>query len=123
MRVEHPWSRHYQEGWGQISGPGRPLFLRLVGLAYYGHRLNGHTPFAPGELREHLLVDVNEVTGEVTMPTSSAVNNAIRTAVRYGFLNEASQTSRQRCLVVPWFVTGGVRGKPDEGCDRHRSTP
>ena len=111
---------HEREAWGMLTGPDRPLYLRVMGLAFAGHHRNGHTPFAPGELRRALPV-VDKRTGELRVPTVQAITNAIHTAVSFGYLHEDSVTSRQHCLVVPHWITGGDRGNSNEPCKRHSS--
>jgi hypothetical protein len=93
-----PWSKHYREFWSrQASNPNLPLPNRVFSLAYGCHGANGHTPFAPGELRRVLCAPPT-ADEPVRMYDRSTLYRAIETAKDYGYLDGRSSS---QCLIVP----------------------
>lgn len=93
----------------------KPLYLRVVFAAVGWSNLIGHAEFAIGGLAL-VLQSANPVTGEISIPSRSQVNTAIKRAKDMKLIHEESD---YRCLVSPtwWEKAGGKGGKT---CAHHR---
>lgn len=91
------------------TDPRLPLYLRLTALAVERSDDNGKAVFQHGELRAALCLET------VAVP-SSRITEAVKAAVRAGFLEDGSST---RCLLlVPGSLTKGASGVRGEASDR-----
>jgi hypothetical protein len=116
-RYSNPWAKHYQSIWEErAASPSLPHWLRVACLAYGMHKFNGHARFKPGEIAL-ALSRVNYETGEISTPNKHAVQRAIRTAIKEGWL---AKESGALCLVVPHNAIEGGLGYA-QGCDLHDS--
>jgi hypothetical protein len=130
VKRREDWSKHDRAFWLERSeDPVPPLWFRVTALAYAFHPENGHAHFERGDICKRL-ARVDFITGELIKTSTSAVNNAIRTAINYRLLDAESLTSRLGCLVVPMrpdglrgYVWGSNQGSPFDVCDRHRTSP
>jgi len=118
MTRHNPWAKHYQCVWHERAGDSRlSAWLRVAALGYGSHAANGHANFKPGQIAL-VLGAVSAQTGEIRPMDKGSVQRAIRTAVEYGWLTDASGA---RCLVVPGHaVAGGLGGSADAECPQHR---
>lgn len=93
----------------------KPLYLRVVFAAFGWSNLIGHAEFAVGGLAL-VLGSSDPVTGEISIPSRSQVNAAIKRAKEMNLIHEQSDF---RCLVSPtwWEKAGGKGGKT---CAHHR---
>lgn len=120
MSAYEPWTRHKQSGWLNLTADYKlPGWLRLACYAYGNHRANRHALFQPGVLAYAL--GRPGPNGVEPVPRQR-VHEAIRVAVRHGWLAEGSCS---RCLIVPKFIEGPL-GDERERCPvhdkRHAST-
>lgn len=86
----------------------KPLRYRIEYAAMGWANLIGHAEFAPGALAV-ILQSHNPQTGALSIPSMSAVSNAIREAKDAGLV--AAQSTAQ-CLVAPseWLAKKGGHG-------------
>lgn len=112
--TQKPWTRHYMDAWdNRAADHNLSQWLRVVCLAYGGHKANGHRTFGPGMLALSLgYPDPN--TGE-PVPEKNP-GRAVRAAVKNGWLAEGSTV---RCLVVPRHAISGPLGDPNAACPIH----
>jgi hypothetical protein len=91
-----------------------PLYLRVALAAMGWSNLIGHAEFAQGGLAM-VLQSADPVTGEISIPSRSQVNAAIKRAKGMDLIHESSTF---RCLVtqVWWAKAGGKGGKT---CTHH----
>jgi hypothetical protein len=111
-----PWTKHFQISWEERAVDcGLPLWLRIACLAYARHEANGHANFRRGQLS--WILGTPPADGKPFQRVgSSTVGDAIRRAVRYGWLAEDSCSE---CLVVPGHSIEGPLGNPDKPCAVH----
>ncbi|MGB3352683.1 MAG: hypothetical protein WBB00_07905 [Mycobacterium sp.] len=109
MTDEEPGAVHMHSFWLARANDTdlKPLWLRVVALAYGAQKMNGHAHYGKGWIAEFF--------GK----SPSAVCNAIADAIRYGMLDPASNS---RCLVVPEQVRGG-KGSAYDRCPEHWEQP
>ncbi len=104
------WTAHAQDHWLDFAGnPNFPDYLRIVFVAYGGHRANGHARLRQGELARFL------VRKDGTLPDRRNARHSIDKAIGLGYLMPAS---RALCLVVSSDHVQGGAGDPDRRCDR-----
>jgi hypothetical protein len=116
MSVYNPWTRHYQIEWeNRAANPDTPMWARIICLAYGRHAANGHAIFHRGQLT-WLLGTPPKGDKPFKRAQRQTVNNAIQTAVRYGWLDSGSCLE---CLVVPGHAIQGPQGKADAPCPVH----
>jgi hypothetical protein len=115
--TQNRFSMHLMTVWGERAGdPRLPKWLRLASLAFSCHDMNGHAPFTPGEI-SLVLSSVDDQTGEILPMDKSNLQRALRKAIEFGWLTEASST---RCLVVPAHaIEGGRPHRSDRPCPFH----
>ena len=87
----------------------KPLYLRVMFAGMGWSNLIGHAEFAMGGLAM-VLQSADPTTGEMSMPSRSQVNAAIKRAKEMGLVHESSDF---RCLVTEawWEKAGGKGGK------------
>lgn len=84
-----------------------PLYLRVVLAAMGWSNLIGHAEFAQGGLAL-VLQSTDPTTGEISIPSRSQVNAAIKRAKDMDLIHESSTF---RCLVTQtWWEKSGGRG-------------
>jgi hypothetical protein len=91
------------------------MWTRIVCLAYGRHGANGHAVFERGAL-SWILGTPPQDGKRFQRANRQAVHGAIKTAVKYGFLDEESCSE---CLVVPGHAIAGPAGKDDAPCPVH----
>lgn len=93
----------------------KPLYLRVMFAGIGWSNLIGHAEFAQGGLAM-VLQSADPTTGEISIPSRSQVNAAIRRAKEMGLVHDSSDF---RCLVTEawWEKAGGKGGKT---CAHHR---
>lgn len=105
MTVETPWVKVSQSGLEERALElGQPLWLKVTCMAYARVGANGHAGFKRGELAQ--------LMGKCRQD----IERAIRTAVGYGWLHEASCTE---CLIPPGDFVEMSYGSSRKVCDVH----
>jgi hypothetical protein len=93
----------------------KPLYLRVMFAGIGWSNLIGHAEFAQGGLAM-VLQSADPTTGEISIPSRSQVNTAIKRAKEMGLVHDSSDF---RCLVTEtWWEKAG--GKGGRTCAHHR---
>lgn len=92
----------------------KPLYLRVMFAGIGWSNLVGHAEFAMGGLAM-VLQSADPTTGEISIPSRSQVNAAIKRAKEMGLVHDSSDF---RCLVTEaWWEKAG--GKGGRTCAHH----
>jgi hypothetical protein len=92
----------------------KPLYLRVMFAGLGWSNLIGHAEFAMGGLAM-VLQSADPTTGEISIPSRSQVNAAIKRAKEMGLVHDSSDF---RCLVTEaWWEKAG--GKGGRTCAHH----
>ncbi len=116
MSAPRLWTKHYQIVWEDRAADCElPLWLRASCLAYARHEANGHANFRRGQL-SWILGTPPKDDKPFKRVDSSTIGDAIKRAVRYGWLADESCSE---CLVVPGHAVEGPTGNPHKPCAVH----
>ena len=116
ITLPRPWAAHAQIEWeNRAANTTLPMWLRAVCYAYGRHEANGHANLERGQLL-WLLGKPPTGSRPFQRADKTTVRNAIRTAVRHGWLAEGSCSE---CLIVPAHAIEGPLGDANKVCPVH----